>query len=146
MTTVPARSRVRVAIVLLVTIAVGVGSRKLVAPIPYWVKELGNVLWPIAAYWLIALVWPRGRSSVIAAIALAAAWGSELSQLSLAGWLEAGRKMPVLKMLLGSGFSWVDMSMYVVGVVLAVAVDGAFFHAGATPRIRADAGYRSDPA
>lgn len=117
------RSRARMFILLMLTIAVGVASRKLVSPIPYWVKEAGDVLWPIAAYWLVALIRPRGRWQVIGAIALVLAWASELSQLSDATWLAAGRKMPVLKMLLGSGFSWVDMAMYVVGVALAVAID-----------------------
>jgi hypothetical protein len=141
----------RAAVALLVTIAVGMASRKLVAPIPYWLKEVGDVLWAVAAYWAIALIWPRGRWQGIAAIALAAAWASELSQLSDAPWLAAGRKMPILKMLLGSGFSWVDMGMYVVGVALAVLLDRTFFHAGAEryaapPRIRAGADYRSGPA
>jgi hypothetical protein len=108
---------------LLVTIAVGVASRKLISPIPYWVKEAGDVLWPVAAYWLIALIWPRGRWQIIAAIALTAAWVSEVSQLSDAHWLAEGRKTPGLKMLLGSGFSWVDMAMYVLGVAIAIAVD-----------------------
>jgi hypothetical protein len=112
-----------VALALLLTIATGTASRKLVSPIPYWLKETGDVLWPIAAYWLIALIWPRGRCEVIATVALAAAWGSELSQLSDAPWLAAGRKVPFVKMLLGAGFSWVDMAMYVVGVAVAAAMD-----------------------
>jgi len=115
--------RLHVLTLLFVTIAVGVASRKLISPIPYWLKETGDVLWSVAAYWFIALIWPRGRWQVIAAIALTAAWASELSQLSDAPWLAAGRKMPVLKMLLGSGFSWLDMAMYVVGIALAVAID-----------------------
>jgi hypothetical protein len=58
-------------------------------------------------------------------LALGLAWASELSQLSDAGWLVQGRKMPVLKMLLGRGFSWVDMAMYPLGAAAAVVIDRA---------------------
>lgn len=117
------RRRSSVAIALVLTLAVGVASRKLVSPLPYWLKEVGDVLWAMALYWTIALIRPAWSWRVIAPLALGLAWASELQQLIKADWIEPWRKVPVLKMLLGRGFSWIDMGMYVVGAIAAAGID-----------------------
>lgn len=123
----PIRRRLAVLIVLILTIAAGVASRTLVSPIPYWLKELGDVLWAMALYWAIALIRPAWSWRVIAPIALGLAWVSELQQLLDTDWIRRGRQVPGLKMLLGRGFSWVDMAMYVIGAAVAVIIDRAAF-------------------
>jgi hypothetical protein len=121
------RRRLNVFIALVITLAIGVASRKLVSPLPYWLKEVGDVLWTMAIYWTIALIRPAWGWRVIGPLALGIAWASELQQLIDADWLRPLRKWPVLKMLLGRGFSWVDMAMYPIGAVGAVVIDLAVF-------------------
>ena len=117
------RPRIRIAVCLLLTIVVGIASRKLVSPIPYWLKESGDVLWAVAAYFALATVFPAWPWRRIAVIGLTLAFASELSQLIRTPGLDQLRRNPFLRMLLGSGFSWVDMAMYVLGTAAAVAVD-----------------------
>lgn len=120
------RRRIPILVALVLTLAIGIASRKTVTPMPYWLKEVGDVLWTMALYWTIAFLRPAWSWRVIAPLALGLAWISELSQLSDAALLRAGREVPVMKMLLGRGFSWIDMAMYPIGAVLAVVVDGKF--------------------
>jgi hypothetical protein len=70
----PSRSlsapRISIGIALLLTIAIGIASRKFATPLPSVVqKEAGNVLWAMAAYWAIALVCPGWRPRWVAVLA-----------------------------------------------------------------------------
>ncbi len=111
-------------IALVLTIAVGLASRKIQSPLPWAVqKELGDVLWAMAAYWLIAVLRPGWAMSRVAILAAVLAMASECSQLSHAAWLESLRHYRLGHLLLGSGFSWLDMAMYPLGAAIAWAID-----------------------
>jgi len=120
----PISRRFKVAGLLLLTIVVGLASRHFHTPLPRLVqKEAGDVLWAMAAYWLIALLrpaWPSGRVAIIAAVL---AILSECSQLSHASVLEELRRYRIGHLLLGAGFSWFDLAMYPLGAATAWGID-----------------------
>jgi hypothetical protein len=115
--------RHRLLVWLVLTVVVGLGSRMLISPMPWWVKEVGDVLWAMAIYAAVALAFPGWRPLRVGAVALGLAWVSELTQLIRTPWMRSLRRIPFLGMLLGSGFSWIDMGMYVIGAALAMAID-----------------------
>src|SRR5690349_15937559 len=104
--------RLKLAAALLLTIAIGLASRYFATPLPAIVqKELGDVLWPMAAYFAIAMGFPAMKPPAVAVVAGVLACLSEVSQLSSAPPLQWGRQFAVGRLLLGAGFSWLDMAM-----------------------------------
>lgn len=118
------RSRAVYSRVLLVTIALGLGSRRFGAVLPTLVAQYaGDVLWATMVFWLCAIAAPGAARRRLAAAALAIAWAVECSQLYRAPWLDALRATTLGALALGQGFLWSDLLCYTGGVVLAVAVD-----------------------
>jgi hypothetical protein len=123
------RRRTCVSIALAVTVLVGLSSRMFHFPLPRLIqKEFGDVLWAMAAYWAIALIAPRCSIVRVAILSTVLAVASEMSQLSKVPWLEAGRDYGLGRLLLGSGFSWLDVAMYPVGAAAAYLIDRYLMH------------------
>ncbi len=119
-----ARSRSAVVRWLLITIALGLASRRFPEMLPRSVAlYAGDVLWAAMVYWWLALIWPRARVATLAAAALAIAVTVELSQLWRTPWLDAVRAHPIGALVLGQGFLWSDIACYIAGVALAVLID-----------------------
>ena len=113
---------------LLITIVVGLVSRRVPTPLPSaFQKESGDVLWATAAYFAIAIVFTKWPPVRIAVVATALAMLTEISQRNHAVWSAMLRTYALGHLLLGSGFSWLDMAMYPVGTALAWAIDWVLF-------------------
>lgn len=124
----PARQRTVYARVLLVTIALGLGSRRFGASLPTFVAQYaGDVLWATMVFWLVAIVSPGAARHRLAAAALAIAFSVECSQLYRAPWLDALRATTAGALVLGQGFLWSDLLCYAIGIVFAVTVDLALW-------------------
>ena len=118
------RARAMYARVLLVTIAMGLGSRRFGALLPAFVAAYaGDVLWATMVYWLCAIAAPGAARHRLAAAALAIAWAVECSQLYRAPWLDVLRATTLGALALGQGFLWSDLLCYAGGVALAVVAD-----------------------
>ncbi|GAA1284578.1 hypothetical protein Psi02_33380 [Planotetraspora silvatica] len=108
-------SRAPVAVAAIVTIAAGLLIRAFLGG-PF-AKYAGDALYTVLLYLLVLLVVPAARPSRVAAIAVAASWLIELSQLL---------DLPALvRPILGSTFNPPDLLWYAVGAGAAWAV-----HAG----------------
>lgn len=84
----------------------------------------GDVLYAVASYALVALLLPRLRPGVVAALALGWCWAVEALQAT--GLAAAvNDEVPPAAWLLGSTFAVRDLVCYAVGVGLALAADGA---------------------
>ncbi|UUZ46541.1 DUF2809 domain-containing protein [Massilia sp. B-10] len=59
----------------------------------------------------------------LAWLALAIAWADEFAQLIQWPWLAALRKTTPGHLILGSGFDWVDLIAYAVGIAVAATID-----------------------
>ena len=106
------------------TIALGLASRRYSDVMPSFLARFaGDTLWATLIFWLLALVRPRATAASLAIAALAISVSVELSQLYHAPWIDAIRRTTLGALVLGQGFLWSDLACYVVGVVLAWAVD-----------------------
>lgn len=119
-----ARSRALYARLLLVTIALGLGSRRFGGMLPQVIaRYAGDVLWATMVYLICALISPRAPTMRLASIALGVAFAVEVSQLYRAPWLDALRANPIGALALGQGFLLSDLACYAVGVTLGLGVD-----------------------
>ena len=109
---------------LLFTVALGLLSRKLHLHFSLWDKSLGDVLYAVAAYLVLALARPRWSTRRVAGWSLLFCLAVETFQLTPIPMRLSGN--PVLRLLLGTTFAWHDVACYFVGVGLIWAIDQAW--------------------
>ncbi len=118
------RSRPLTLLLLLVTIALGLASRRFPAWQPAFVATYaGDALWAAMMFWLLALARPRAATWPLGLMALGIAFAVEMSQLYRAPWLDAIRGTRLGALALGQGFLWSDLVCYAAGVAAAVVLD-----------------------
>jgi hypothetical protein len=93
---------------------------------PELAENLGDALWAVLVYLLIAFVWRRQRSCWIGMAALAVSVVVECSQLCHAPWIEAVRKTTLGGLVIGWGFSWGDLAAYACGIMGCVLLERHF--------------------
>lgn len=110
-----------------VTVALGLGLRRGLRGVTgaaAWTGPLGDGLYAVLAYLLIAVLAPRVRSRAVAATAFGICAAVELFQLT--GVPAAlGQAFPPARLVLGTGFAATDLPLYLAGVVVAGAADAA---------------------
>jgi len=111
----------RVLAALAVTIALGLLSR--LRPIGWSVydKSLGDVLYAVAIYLVLALLWLGRPWAFVASATLAICLAVELFKLT--GIPEQYANLAAVRWTLGTIFSWHNLACYVIGVALAAALD-----------------------
>ena len=120
------RSRVLYSGLLLLTVTAGLLSRRFPAYQPVLIARYsGDALWAAMVFFGLALIYRRARTVTLSAAAVAIAWAVELSQLYHARWIDTIRATRTGSLVLGQGFLWSDLVMYVVGVGLAAIIDRA---------------------
>ena len=98
-----------------------------------WTGPAGDALYAVLIYVLVAFCTPRARVGTVAAAAFGICAGIELFQLT--GVPAAlGQAFPPARLVLGTGFLWSDLLLYLVGVAAAAGMDAAGRRAGATRR------------
>lgn len=108
----------------LFTIVAGLASRSYQTSLPTFVAHYaGDTLWAAMVFWLLALVWRRGRTILITAASLVFAFAIEVSQVFHATWIDSIRATRLGALVLGSGFLWSDLLCYTIGVAIAAGVD-----------------------
>lgn len=119
-----ARSRRTLLAVAVVTIALGLATRRFPQAFPALIAEYGgDVLWAMLAYWVLALLVPRASPVRLTAGAMAISVCDELSQLIDWEWLRGVRSTWLGGLVFGQGFLWSDLACYAVGVALAFVID-----------------------
>lgn len=119
-----ARPRWQTLLLLALTIALGLASRRFRGEQPEFVGAYaGDALWATAAYLGVTLLAPGVSIPAAAGVAGAIALGVELSQLWKPAWLEAIRHSRLGGLVLGFDFVWSDLLCYAVGVLMGAAVD-----------------------
>ncbi len=118
------RSRLVTAALLLLTIALGLASRRFAPALPHFIAAYaGDALWAAMVFWIAAFVRPRANTRTLAAVALGVSFAVELSQLYQARWVNEIRDTRLGALALGHGFLWSDLVCYAAGVAAAAAVD-----------------------
>ena len=106
------------AIGLVGTIALGLASRRLPIGVHLWDKSLGDALYTVMVYFLVALVRPALHPRALGVCALVISIAVELFQLT-----GIPARLPrLVQLALGTTFAWHDIACYVVG---ALVVTGA---------------------
>jgi hypothetical protein len=122
----PARGRLFVLPLMLLVVALGLGSRTPAAReyLPRFVTDYaGDSLWAVMVYLCLVFALPRLPVRLAAAAALGLSVLDELSQLVHTPWLDALRANRLGALVLGRGFLWSDLVCYAVGVALAAVTE-----------------------
>jgi Protein of unknown function (DUF2809) len=118
------RARLQAAALLVVTIALGLASRRWPSAQPAFVAAYaGDALWAAAVFWAARSIAPVLPTPRVAALAVSISFVVEFSQLYHAPWIDAVRGTTIGALVLGQGFLWSDLVCYVAGVGLAAIVD-----------------------
>ncbi|MCU1253614.1 MAG: hypothetical protein JWQ49_6643 [Edaphobacter sp.] len=112
------------AILLLITIPIGLAVRLLPLGLPWFLyKYLGSTLWAVALYWFLGTLLPKLRPRAVATIAILVATLLELSRLIPIAPIDAFRLTFAGKILLGRYFSLKNIAAYIFAIALAATAD-----------------------
>lgn len=101
----------------ILSIVLGLSSRKIAAYLPDFINlGLGDTLWAMMVYLLLASVFCRWSIARTALISLAFCYLIEVLQLYHATWIDSIRATRLGGLVLGFGFLWSDMLAYTLGV------------------------------
>jgi hypothetical protein len=130
-----ARCRQWTAVVLLVTVIVGLGSKFYQGWGQDWINNsLGGVIYEIAWCLLGFYFWPTRRAIwQVPLWVFGVTCCLEVLQLWHPAWLEAVRANLLGRLLLGTTFVWSDFGYYVIGCVLGWLVLRSLAHQLQTP-------------
>ncbi len=126
-------------VALIVTIAIGAGSRFVPLGHSFWDKSVGDIAYATMVGLLFAIARPRTEPINLAASALLACFAIELFQ---ATGIPA-RAPRVVQIVLGTTFAWHDIAYDMVGASLAGLLHGRIAKAA---RIRSRGASRGSPS
>ncbi len=114
--------RNRLACLALIVLVMGAGLASRTYPVSH-VSEFiaayaGDTLWALMVFLVVGLGFPRLRTSIVAAVAIAVAFTVETSQLYQSNWINQIRATRPGALLLGVGFLWSDFVCYTVGILI----------------------------
>ena len=118
------QSRIIHAVWIVTVILLGLASRSGSPFIPLIIKEYaGDALWALAAYLMIAFLFPHFSIRKVAVIAGLFSLTIEVSQLYHAPWLHYIRRLRLGGFVLGYGFLWSDLVCYAVGIGIGMLLE-----------------------
>lgn len=113
-------------ILILVTMVLGISSRKFGAYLPEFLSTYaGDTLWALMVFWGFGFLFARTPTVKIMLAALAFSYVIEFSQLYQADWINNLRHTMLGGLVLGFGFLWSDLVCYTVGVLAGVGIEKA---------------------
>lgn len=117
------RPRLIYLLLLLITVAAGLVSRRFPDITPDWIlRYAGDTLWALMVFWIARIVFPWHRPTTSALAALLFSYAIELSQIYHASWIDHIRATRIGGLVLGFGFLWSDLVCYTVGVFLGLLI------------------------
>lgn len=122
------RNRMLYFVLIVITVALGLVSRR-ITMLPQWIHlYLGDVLWALMVFWGIGFFFRHKNSGFVAVVTLTFSILIELSQLYHSEWIGAIRSTTMGGLVLGFGFLWSDIICYTIGVTLGWALEQLFFN------------------
>lgn len=124
MTEHPRRNRIVSAGLIVIAAWLGVHARRYGEVLPDFVAGYApEVLWAMAVFATIGLIFPTAASWQVAAGAYILTTGFEYSQLYHEPWIDLLRGTPLGALALGSDFLIPDLTCYAVGVLLSLLIE-----------------------
>ncbi|MGX6443885.1 ribosomal maturation YjgA family protein [Neobacillus sp. K501] len=109
-----------------ITILLGLASRKYSSPLPPFLAEnAGDALWAMMVYFGFRFLLVRKSLFASICLSLLFSFGIEFSQLYQADWLNQIRATTIGALILGQGFLMVDLVRYLAGIIIATIMDKA---------------------
>ena len=131
---------------LIVTVAVGLASRWWPIGFIVWDKVLGDALYAVALYLVVAIVSTLLRrdwsAPFVGGIAVGICWALEAFQAT--GWTARSVSSVNLRNALGTTFGFTDLIWYLVGVVVIAILDVVWLRPDAALRRSSRSGSRTD--
>lgn len=117
------RSRVLYCIFIVITMILGLLSRK-ISYLPYVIKAYsGDVLWALMIFFIVAFIFNEKKSVIVSIIALGFSYVIEFSQLYHSQWIDSIRSTILGGLILGFGFLWSDILCYTIGVLSGICIE-----------------------
>ena len=117
------RNRILYLILTIITIILGLLSRK-VQGLPQIISSYsGDALWALMVFFLFSFLFNKKSTIFILVISIIFSYGIEISQLYHAPWIDSIRATTLGGLILGFGFLWSDLICYTVGIVIVAIID-----------------------
>jgi hypothetical protein len=111
-------------IAVLITIILGLASRKFSDLLPVFIAEnAGDMLWAIMVYFGFRFLLVRKSLLTAITLSLFFSYLIEFSQLYQADWINQLRGTVFGALILGKGYLTVDLIRYAAGIILAAVLD-----------------------
>jgi len=112
-------SRIHYFILILIVIALGITSRKMLGVPTFF----GDTLYAVMIYFGMRMLFVNFSIKKTAVLALLFCCAIESLQLYSAEWMVAIRKTTLGHYVLGQGFLWSDLGYYTLGIIMAFWMD-----------------------
>lgn len=117
------RNRILYLILTIITIILGLLSRK-VQGLPQIISSYsGDILWALMVFFLFAFLFNKKSTIFILIISIIFSYGIEISQLYHVPWIDSIRATSLGGLILGFGFLWSDIVCYTVGIIIGSVID-----------------------
>ena len=117
------RNRILYLILTIITIILGLLSRK-VQGLPQIISSYsGDILWALMVFFLFSFLFNKKSTIFILVISIIFSYGIEISQLYHAPWIDSIRATSLGGLILGFGFLWSDIVCYTVGIIIGSVID-----------------------
>ena len=118
------RSRLTYALLIALTIPLGLASRKFSYLLPPWLaKNAGDVLYATMSFWLVGFLFTRLSTLHTTLAAALFCFGIEFLKFAQAPWLVAARHSRAGALVFGVGFHASNLVCYLFGVAVAAAIE-----------------------
>ncbi|ANY70963.1 hypothetical protein BBD42_24295 [Paenibacillus sp. BIHB 4019] len=108
----------------LLAMALGFSSRYFASQLPsFVVAHFGDILWASMVYFGFRMLQVRRPLLLSLACSAAFSYGIEFSQLYQADWIRNVRHTTLGGLVLGQGFSGIDLVRYSIGILPSYAID-----------------------
>ncbi|WP_353957851.1 DUF2809 domain-containing protein [Lysinibacillus sp. G4S2] len=116
--------RIAYFIVIVITISLGLASRKWSTLLPSFVAQnAGDILWAMMVYFGFRLLLVRQSTVTAILLSFLFSFGIEFSQLYQEDWINQIRGTSLGALILGKGFLVEDLVRYTVGIMIATVLD-----------------------
>lgn len=117
------RNRILYLILTIITIILGLLSRK-VQELPLIISAYsGDILWALMVFFLFTFLFNKKPTIFILIISIIFSYAIEVSQLYHAPWIDSIRATTLGGLILGFGFLWSDLVCYTVGIIIGAIID-----------------------
>lgn len=134
------RSRVIYGVLIVLTIVLGLCSRRYSGSLPNWIGTYaGDTLWGLMIFLMIGFLFTVMKTRRVAVISILFTFIIETSQLYHAQWIDAIRRTLIGGLVLGYGFLWSDLICYTIGILIGVLIEKFLWSSKHYNRQRSDA-------